>query len=292
MTERKADLLLLITAIFWGFGYMAVDILLGQGMNPFSLIGLRFLIASIFLSIIFYKKLKFSLKDIKASIFVGLALFLAFATQTVAMNYTTTTNVSFITGINVVFVPILLFLFFKKKVEKKQILSVLIAVVGLAFLTGGMTDLNSGDIGALICAFFFGLHIVLISFYSKKVDIIKLSIGQMFITAILSFVVVMLLDVNLINEISINLKVLIFTGLVPSALCFLLQNIGLKYTDSSRGSIILSTESLWGALFAIIFLSEPFTFSILIGGIIMFLAILVSEIKIKKDKKKNMFNLS
>ncbi len=284
MTERKADLLLLTTAIFWGFGYMAVDILLSQGMNSFALIGLRFLIASILLSIIFYKKLKFSLDDIKASLLVGSALFLAFATQTVSMNYTTTTNVSFITGINVVFVPILLFLLFKKKIEKKQMISVLISVIGLAFLTGGMTDLNIGDLGALLCAFFFGLHIVLISFYSKKVDIIKLSIGQMFITAILSFIVVLLLDINIINEITINIKVLLFTGLIPSALCFLLQNIGLKYTDSSRGSIILSTESLWGAIFAIIFLSEPFTLTILIGGLILFMAVIISEIKIKNKR--------
>ncbi len=284
MTERKADLLLLTTAIFWGFGYMAVDILLSQGMNSFALIGLRFLIASILLSIIFYKKLNFSLGDIKASLLVGSALFLAFATQTVSMNYTTTTNVSFITGINVVFVPILLFLLFKKKIEKKQMISVLISVIGLAFLTGGMSDLNIGDLGALLCAFFFGLHIVLISFYSKKVDIIKLSIGQMFITAILSFMVVLLLDINIISEISINIKVLLFTGLIPSALCFLLQNIGLKYTDSSRGSIILSTESLWGAIFAIIFLSEPFTLTILIGGLILFIAVIISEIKIKNKR--------
>ncbi len=284
MTERKADLLLLTTAIFWGFGYMAVDILLNQGMNSFVLIGLRFLIASIFLSIIFYKKLKFSLSDIKASLLVGSALFLAFATQTVSMNYTTTTNVSFITGINVVFVPILLFVLFKKKIERKQMISVIISVIGLAFLTGGMTDLNLGDIGALLCAFFFGLHIVLISFYSDKVDIIKLSIGQMFVTAVLSFVVALLLDVNIISELTINIKVLLFTGLVPSALCFLLQNIGLKYTDSSRGSIILSTESLWGAIFAIIFLSEPFTITILIGGLILFMAVIISEIKIKNKR--------
>ncbi len=284
MTEKRADLLLLITAIFWGFGYMAVDILLSQGMNPFSLIGLRFLIASIFLAIIFNKKLKFSLKDIKASLIVGSALFLAFGTQTVAMNYTTTTNVSFITGINVVFVPILLFTLFKKKVEKKQIVSVLISVIGLAFLTGGMTNLVAGDMLALLCAFFFGLHIVLISFYSKEVDIIKLSIGQMFVTALLSFLIVIFLDVNIIKEININFKVLLFTGLIPSALCFLLQNIGLKYTESSRGSIILSTESLWGAIFAIVFLAEPFTLTILIGGIILFLAVLISEIKIKNKR--------
>ncbi len=284
MKEKTADLLLLITAIFWGFGYMAVDILLDQGMNTFSLIGLRFLIASIFLSIIFYKKLNFKLNDIKASLIVGMALFLAFATQTVSMNYTTTTNVSFITGINVVFVPILLFLLFRQKIEKKQIISVIISVVGLAFLTGGMTGLNLGDFGALLCAFFFGLHIVLISFYSKKVDIIKLSIGQMFVTAILSFIVVLFLDINIIKEININIKLLLFTGLIPSALCFLLQNIGLKYTDSSRGSIILSTESLWGAIFAIVFLYEPLTLTILIGGIILFIAVLISEIKIKNKR--------
>lgn len=284
MKNKIADLLLLITAVFWGFGYIAVDILLDKGMNSYSIIGLRFLIASIFLGIIFFKKIKFNKDNIKASLIVGIVLFFAFISQTISMNYTTTTNVSFITGINVVFVPIFIYLFYRKKIEKKQFISILIAVIGLYILTGGLNNFKIGDIGALICAFFFGLHIVLISYYSKKVDIINLAIGQMFVTGLLSSFLSITLGLNIIYEMKIDFWILIFTALIPSALCFFLQNIGLKYTEESRGSLILATESLWGAVFAIIFLKESFNISILIGGLLLFLSIIISEIKIKNKR--------
>ncbi len=69
-------------------------------------------------------------------------------------------------------------------------------------------------------------------------------------------------------------------------MCFLLQNIGLKYVDESKGSIILNTESLWGAIFAIIILSEPFEIAIVIGGLLMFSAVLLDEINVKKILNK------
>ena len=285
MKKRTAELILLITAIFWGFGYIGVDILLSSGMNPILIIGLRFLIASVFLSIIFIKKIKINANNIIGSIVIGSSLYLAFVFQTIAMEHTTTTNVSFLTGINIVFVPILIFVLFHKKVKTKNIVSIFITIIGIGLLTGGLNSFNRGDFLAILGALFFGLHIVLISYYSKKSDIINLSIGQMLVVTIFSFLTIPFLDINIYYEISnINILVLLFVGIIPSALCFLLQNIGLKYTEESRGSIILATESLWGAVFAIIFLKESLTLSIIASGILFSVAILIDEVNFKKDK--------
>ncbi len=287
MSEKRADIILWITAVFWGLGYLGTDVLLTSGMNPNALVGARFLIAGITLSIIFHKRLKFRKQDLLGPLLVGIVLYLGFMTQTIAMNYTTTTNVSFITGTNVVFVPIFGYLFYKKTIASKHLVSVALTLIGIQLLTGGIEELMLGDLIAIIGAMFFALHIVLISHYSKKVDIIKLAVGQMIVCGVLALLVMPTTGVSMLGEIQkVNIYVLIWVGLIPSALCFLLQNIGLKYTDEARGSIILATESLWGAFFAILFLNEPFTAMILIGGTFLFSAVLVDEVNFTKFKKK------
>ncbi len=286
MSSKKADLLLLIVAILWGLGYIFTDVLLAQGLNSMTLIGVRFLIASIFLMIIFHKKLIINKLYITGSFFVGLSLFLAFFSQTKAMEYTTTTNVSVLTSVNIVFVPLIMFIFYKKNIKIKHIISVILTILGILFLTNGIDDLNIGDILTLICAFLFAVHIVLIAHYSKKIEIYNLAIYQMFVVGIIGIVFSLFLNLNIINQLqNVSLVILLFEALIPSALCFLLQNIGLKYTDESRGSLILASESLWGAIFAVLLLNESLTLNIIIGGSLIFIAIVIDEIKFKKRIK-------
>lgn len=290
MKAKTADLLLLVVAILWGFGYIGTDLLIAQNMNSLAIVGYRFLIATIVLSVIFYKKLKIKKTYLSGSIVVGSILFLAFFFQTVAMNYTTVTNVSFFTGINVIFIPLLAFIFNKKALKINHLLAVLLTICGIYFLTGGINNLVLGDILALICAFLFALHIVLIAYYAKKIEIFNLAIYQMLVVAILAFIFAIPLQINMLEQVlKVNGLILLFVGLVPSAICFLCQNIALKYTDEARGSIILNTEALWGALFAIILLGEIFKVSIIIGGLLMFSAVLLDEINFKK-KFKNIKN--
>ncbi len=282
MKERYAEIVLLLVGIFWGFGYIAVDLLV-DSMGAFTLIGMRFLIASIFLGLIYFKRLKLKEKEFIKVTIVGCALFIAFAFQTIAMTQTSTTNVSFITGTNVIFVPVIAFVLSKAKLEMKNLVAAVLAVVGLSFLTGGLSEFQSGDILALLCAFFFALHIALIGKFASDIDIIKLAIWQMFICSMISFVVAVLSGETVISSIqTVDVKLMLFTGIVPSALCFLGQNIGLKYTSEAKGSLILNTESLWGAIFAIILLGEDFSISLVFAAILMVSAILIDEINLKE----------
>ncbi len=284
MKEKHAELLLLLVGIMWGLGYISVDLLLAGGMGPFTLIGSRFLIAVILLTAIYYKRLLLKQKELVKLFIIGGVLFFAFAMQTIAMNYTTTTNVSFITGINIIFVPFLATFLSKKKLETRNIVAAIIGVVGLSFLTGGLTKFQSGDILAIFGALLFALHIGLIGKLAQEIDIIKLAVWQMLICSILSFAFAFVLNEQVIFSIAhVNIKVMLFTAIVPSALCFLGQNIGIKYTSEAKGSLILATESLWGALFAIILLHEPFSINMIYGAVLMLVAIFIDEINIKKE---------
>ncbi len=285
MTERRAELLLLTVGILWGFGFISTGMLLTAGMGPFTLVGIRFIIAVIFLSAIYYKRLKIKKGEIGRLMIIGMALYFGFAGQTMAMNYTSTTNVSFITGLNIVFVPFAAYFISNKKIEMKNIIAAIIAMAGLYFLTGGMQGLATGDILALFGAFCFAIHIGLIGKYAKDIDIIKLAVWQMFFCSVLGFITAFVINEPVIYSIStMNIWVALFTGLFPSALCFLGQNVGLKYTDEAKGSLILATESLWGAIFAIILLGEAFGINIIYGSILMILAIVIDELKFNKLK--------
>lgn len=280
MSERRAELLLLVVGILWGLGYIGTKELLDGGMPPYTVIGIRFLIAVIFLVVIFRKQLTISKKEITSIAIIGTTLFLAFAFQTVAMNHTSTTNVSFITGINIVFVPFIAIFLLGNKLKKNNLIAALIGTTGLAILTGGIRSFAPGDFLALICAFLFALHMVLIAKYAKDSNVITIAIGQMFVCSILAFFVAFLRGEAVIQTtIDANIFTLLFVAIVPSALCFLGQNIGLKYTNESKGSLILATEALWGAVFAILILGEQFTFNIAIGAVIILIAIFIDEIK-------------
>lgn len=284
MKERHAEIILLIVGILWGFGYIASDLLV-EDLGPFTLIGARFLIGSGVLAVIYFKRLKLLKGELFKVGIVGLALFVAFAFQTVALTKTSTTNVSFITGTNVIFVPIVAFLLTKKALEIKNFVAAGLAVLGLLFLTGGLSAFQPGDILALLGAILFAVHIGLIGKFANDVDIIKLAVWQMFICAIFAFVAAFLIKEPVVASLQIaDMKLLLFTGIVPSALCFLGQNVGLKYTSEAKGSLILNTESLWGAIFAIILLGEAFSISLVIAAILMITAILIDEVNLKELK--------
>lgn len=282
MKERHAELILLLVGILWGFGYITADLLVDV-LGAFTLIGARFLIASVLLGLIYFKRLKLKKGELLKVFIVGFALYIAFGFQTLALTQTSTTNVSFITGTNVIFVPLIAFLLSKKKLEIKNFIAALLGVIGLLFLTGGLSEFQHGDLLALACAIFFAVHIGLIGRFASDVDIIKLAIWQMFICAILAFITAALVNEPIIAGLKqANINLLLFTGIVPSALCFLGQNVGLKYTSEAKGSLILNTESLWGAIFAIILLGETFSINLVIAAALMIVAILIDEVNFKE----------
>ncbi|HAX72843.1 MAG TPA: EamA/RhaT family transporter, partial [Firmicutes bacterium] len=118
MKNKTADSLLLIVAIIWGGGFPAVDLALTGGMTPFYLIGMRFMIAFLIMGIVFFKQVKAMRKiEIIGGLVAGIFLFIGFTFQTVGMLYTTASKNAFITTTYVVFVPLMNYLIFKKKVN-------------------------------------------------------------------------------------------------------------------------------------------------------------------------------
>lgn len=279
---------LILVAIIWGSGFVATAIAL-ENYTAFQLLALRFTIAFVVLLIINIKRLKeLSKKTIQRGSLLGVFLFLAFAFQTVGLQYTTPSKNAFLTAVNVVVVPFLAFIILKKKVPIKSIVgsSVTLAGIALLSLTSSIGSFNLGDMLTLICAVFFALQIFVTDLFIEKEEAWSLMLLQMGTAAILSWLSLLVMGDSVpVIEIKVMIPVL-YLGLISTLLAFFLQTVSQKYTTSSEAAIILSTEAFFGMLSSVIILGEKVSINMLIGAILIFIGILIVELEFKQFAKE------
>ena len=281
---------LLLTAILWGGGFVGVKDALAT-IEPLHLTAIRFSLAGIILSIIFFKRLKkVKRKELYAGLIVGLLLFAGFATQTIGMKYTTPGKNAFLTGLNVVMVPFFYWALKKKFPGWQTIVAAVLSFLGIGLLTlqNGSIVMNFGDLMTIICAVFFAIHITAIGHFSKGMDTIVLAILQMFVAAVLSTICAILFETNmpLSNINRGNIYSVGYLVIFSTMIAFLIQNVAQRYTVSTHAAIILCMESVFGSIFSVIFLKEIFSPSMIIGCTVILFAIILSEVKIDFNNKK------
>lgn len=278
-----ADISLFVVALVWGGGFVAVKDAL-DSITPFYIMALRLTGAAIMLALIFFKTMKdITRKDIICGSIVGIFLFSAFTAQTIGLQYTTAGKQAFLTTLYVVIVP-----FFAWKVEKKRpdlysLFSALLALVGIGFLNIGDSfslNMNLGDWLTLLCAFLYAAHIISVAHYAKKVNPIILSVIQMLFAGLVSLVCALIFEPRF-GGINKGAFFSIFYLIVFStAFAFVVQNVAQKYTHPNHVGIILCLESVFGAILSVIILKEVFTLNMVIGCVIIFIALIISETKL------------
>lgn len=289
-SERKkaylSDLALFFVAIVWGGGFVAVKDALNT-MTPMLLMAYRFSIAALLLYVFFRKKIgNFVKTDLKGGAVVGTMLFLGFAFQTIGLQFTTASKQGFLTAVYVVFVPFLYWLIYKSAPPLKVFLASALAIVGIGLISyqPGM-QVNQGDILTLICALFFALHILSIEYFSKSVTSLKLAFLQMAIAAILCIVFAVFTEPVRFVLTGREWTAIIYLAVFSTFLCFTVQTIAQRHTSSSHASLIMSLESVFAAILGVLILGEQLNAKIIIGSALVFMAILIIEIKLKPNKK-------
>ena len=158
----------------------------------------------------------------------------------------------------------------------------------LALGTGDRAGLNLGDGLTLVCGLFYALHIIWTARYNEQGDdTLFLTLLQFVVCAILGWIFAPIYDGAFPTASIQNPRVIIsllYLGLLSTMLCFSLQNIGLKYVQSSLASLFLSFESVFGVLFSTIFLHEKLTLRMGIGCVLIFLAVVLAETKFEFRK--------
>lgn len=277
---NKYKVALFVCAFVWGFGYVAMDHLIGT-TNPLTAISLRFIAAGILIYIYRLKNIKGKLREnVYPMVILGFVLFLAFLFQTYGLSLTTTSKNAFLTATNVIWTPIIVSMFYKYKINRNTKIGSILMIVGVAFVSlDGVSSFNIGDILTLIGAVFFAIHIILINRFAHEDNVDALVFGQLFVTGLLASIVTLSFGQFAVNTGTEFYTALIFVVVFSTALCFFLQNYGLSQVESSTGAIILSLESMFGVMAAMVIDNEPVNFISGLGFIVMFIAILIAERK-------------
>lgn len=287
MRKYIGEIMLIMTAIIWGSGFVMSEISLNY-LTPYQVLAARFSIGLIILSLIFYKRLrKIKRSTIVKGAVLGLFLYVAFVLQTVGLQYTTASKNAFITAVNVVIVPFIAFFMYKRKIDKYELSGAFLAIIGIACLSlEWSNEVNVGDLLTLACAFAFAYQIFYTAKYVKGEDPILLTVVQMGIAAILGWIVVIFKgEMNFSLEMEAVTSTL-YLGIFSTTLAYCLQTIAQTFTNEMKTAIILSTEAFWGMVFSVIFLSELLTFRMAIGAILILGAIIISETKLSFIYKK------
>ncbi|HWL25066.1 MAG TPA: DMT family transporter [Ureibacillus sp.] len=287
MRKYIGEAMLIITAIIWGSGFVFSAVSL-EYFTPYQLLAIRFTIGVIILSSVFYKRLKKIKKSTLISgLLLGVLLYLAFLLQTVGLQYTTPSKNAFITAVNVVIVPFIAYLAYRRKIDKFELIGAFLAIIGIAFLSLQFSaEVNIGDLLTLACAFAFAYQIFYTAKFVKDEDPILLTVVQMGVAAILGWIAVVIKgDLNFTFELEGVLST-VYLGIFSTTLAYCFQTIAQKYTSETKAAIILSTEAFWGMVFSIILLSEIITTRMIVGAILILIAILISETKLAFLKKK------
>ncbi|ALC92299.1 hypothetical protein AM500_22890 [Bacillus sp. FJAT-18017] len=293
MRKYLGEIFLTITAVIWGSGFVASAIALDH-WTPYQILAGRFVIGAIILCAIFFRKLKgISRKTITQGVILGIFLYGAFALQTVGLQFTTPSKNAFLTAVNVVIVPFIAFIFYKRKVDTFELVGAIMAMVGVGVLslkvTGGV---NIGDLLTLGCAVFFALQIFYTAKYVKDSDPILLTLMQMIAAAAIGLIVVIFKGDPVGHIESEGMLSLLYLGVFSTTVAYLLQTVAQKWMSETTAAIILSTESFWGMVFSVALLGEVMTIKMLIGAILILSAIMISETKPAIFKRKKLKEIS
>lgn len=249
----RADLSLLSIAAFWGLSFPLMKNVLNY-ISSFSYLSLRFIIAGIVLTGVFNRKLKaINKKALLYGCMVGLMLFGGMALQVSGLYYTTASKSAFITGLCVIMVPVVSAMLLKKKPDASAIIGVALALAGLFFLVGGLDfSFNKGDFLTFLCAVCFTFHIILIDRFTRECDAEILATLQIIAAAIFFTIVWFIFDKQVMAFSAVTIYTILFTGVLGTALAFAVQTIAQKYTSPTHTVLILITEPVFGAIFAIL----------------------------------------
>ncbi len=289
-TKQKtylSDLSLLFVAVVWGGGFVAVKDALDT-MTPMFLMAMRFTLAAAVLYVFLFKWIgKMTMDDWKKGSVVGALLFLGFTFQTIGLQFTTASKQGFLTATYVVMVPLLYWIFYKKRPPVKAFVGSVVTIIGIAFISlQGSIALNLGDTLTLICAVFFGAHIISIEYFAKDMNVFKLAFIQIAVAAVLSIGAALIMEPIPVEVTPRAWIAIVYLAIFSTFLCFTVQTVAQKFTSSSHASILMALESVFAAILGILLLGEVMTTNILIGCALIFTAVLIIEVEFKKPKDR------
>ncbi|NLV21427.1 MAG: DMT family transporter [Syntrophomonadaceae bacterium] len=276
--RTEAEFLMMLVALIWGVTFVLVKNALAD-IGPFLFLGIRFVLAFLVLAIFSFKNIiKVEVSTVAAGCLLGFFLFIGYVFQTVGLQYTTSSNAGFITGVSVVLVPIMFYIKKRTWPDWQTTLTVVMAATGLFLLSvpAGKFALGYGDLLVLVCAFGFALHIVFVSKYSWRHNAVAITGVQILFVGLLCLVIGLAAEPIPQHMGSDTILAIIVTSVFATSLAFLLQNYLQRFSTPTRFAVVLTTEPVFAALAGFVWANEILTVRAYTGAALILLAMLLS----------------
>ncbi len=280
---RKVQLFALFAltsvAAVWGASFVLMkDALQGQSVDDF--LATRFVLATGALIVIRPKALaEIDREMVRKGSLLGLFLGSGYLFQTIGLHLTTAATTGFLTGLYVVFTPILAALFLKSSVTRNEWIGVAMATVGLALLSFKGFTIGLGELSVLLSALFFAFHILGLGRWSGKFATYPLTIVQLGTIAILMTLLAIFDNGYEPPNTGQEWKATIFTALLATSVAFLVQTWSQSKMDATIVAVVLTLEVVFAALFAVIAGQEALTLRATIGGALIFAAMILMQVR-------------
>lgn len=227
---------------------------------------------------------------LKGGAIMGACLAVAYIVQTYGLCYTTPGKNAFLTATYCILVPFLNWLIVGKKPDAFNIIAAFLCLFGISLVclsgTDSLTDINIGDIITIVCGLFYGLHIIATGKFAEDRDPLLLSLIQFASGAVLCLIGGLIFEPMPQNIPTQDWYSIAYLSLACTGACFFLQTLGQKYTPPAAASLILILESVFGTALSIALGQELVTVGTMLGFVIIFTALFISETKLSFFKRK------
>jgi len=286
-TTTKAEISLVLITCVWGTSFLVVKDTLSL-TNPYWLLLLRFSAATALVLLIFRR----SLANIDRSmawkgLLLGFVLYLGFLFQTTGLEYTTPAKSAFITGVNVILVPLFGIFVFRSRVTLDVVLGVSTAFVGIFLLTrpDELDRINRGDVLTLLCAVVFAVQILLVERYSRQLPTSLLTVLQLAGTAAWTVPLAALHQGPVLLGSGWQLSLAIgYLAAFCTALAFFVQIHAQKHVSAARAALIFSLEPVFAAIASTLFYGERLSSLEWLGGFLVVAGVIVGELSVLRSK--------
>jgi drug/metabolite transporter (DMT)-like permease len=275
----KADLTLVLVTVIWGSAFAVMRVAAGHG-SIFYLNGSRFLLGGVLLLPIASLRDAFHRDTLVYVLLAGFSLYIGVGLQQAGLATTTAGNAGFITSLNVVIVPLILWLSWKERQSSITWVAVGMAIAGAYLLsTGGGFRIQVGDLFIFFGSFFWALHIVVLSKVQGKMKAFTFAMGQFLVCGLLNLVTGLFVERPNVADMLAVIPAILYTGIFSIAIAFTLQVIAQKHTPANDAALILSLEAVFAALFGWLFLHEILLPIQIAGCLLILMAVVLVQVK-------------